>query len=126
MPPGNWKGKLARVVPKGLVLGMVDWTAAALRERGSLQKRAHDILSDHGFHLLKKHYYLPIPEKGDLDEAVWSRQSDLCGLALNTDLYLSLLDDVFPRYLEEFRRLFPLHAPADGKGFHLINGRFMA
>lgn len=87
---------------------------------------AHDILYNHGFHLLRKHYYLPIPEEEDLTGGFWDKTSDLAGVDMNAAFALDLMENVFPQYMEEFRSKFPIHATSDLRQFHLINGAYMA
>ncbi|MBN2562024.1 MAG: class I SAM-dependent methyltransferase [Phycisphaerae bacterium] len=88
---------------------------------------AHDVFYRHGFHLLRKHYYLPIPDKADLGDDFWEKTSDLPGLALNETRALDLLDKVLPPYLQEFRERFPLHeGGAQPDSFFLTNGTYMA
>jgi len=80
-----------------------------------------------GFHLLRRHYDSPIPEKADLDDAFWQRRSDLVRLEMNDRYALGLLQNVFPPYLYEFRESFPVHRLSpDQTQFYLINGSFMA
>jgi hypothetical protein len=87
---------------------------------------AHDIFYKHGFHLLRKSYYLPIPDKADLDCRAWDKRSELVGIEMNDGAALKLLGDVFPPYIDEFRASFPDHQAAGSRGLYLINGAFMA
>jgi hypothetical protein len=88
---------------------------------------AYSIFYKNGFHLLRKHYYLPIPEEDDLSNAFWERRSELVGLEMNDEFALGLLHNVFPLYLDEFRESFPTHkSSSDPAQFYLINGNFMA
>lgn len=85
------------------------------------------VFTECGFHFLKKHYYLPIPQEEDLDEAFWNEQSQLVGVDMNDSGALDFLRKIFPLYVEEFRASFPLHSTSDDPAqFHLINGTFMA
>lgn len=82
-----------------------------------------------GFLLIPQHFYQPIPEKTDLTEIFYNTMSDMVGVDLNENQVLSFLEQVFPPYFEEFRRLFPCHpeqGESDEPAFHLINGSFMA
>jgi predicted O-methyltransferase YrrM len=80
-----------------------------------------------GFHLLRRHYDQPIPEKAELDNAFWQRRSELVGLEMNDRYALDLLQNVFPLYLGEFGEAFPLHRSSpDQTQFYLINSSFMA
>jgi len=88
---------------------------------------AYRIFYKHGFHLLRKHYYLPIPDEADLSDTFWERRSALVGLEMNDEYALDLLQSVFPLYLDEFRESFPVHRPSrNDSNFYLINGNFMA
>ena len=87
---------------------------------------AYDIFYRHGFHLLKKHYYLPIPDEMDISGGFWEKTSELVGLDMNKNFALDLLENIFPLYMDEFRSKFPLHAGKDPHKFYLINGGYMA
>lgn len=87
---------------------------------------AHDIFYQQGFHLLRKHYYLPIPEEEDVMNGFWQKTSDLIGIDMNAPFALRLLQDVFPLYMSEFRLKFPLRATDNPLQFYLINGGYMA
>ena len=106
-------------------LAAVEVIAAGL-DRFVPANAAHDIFYRHGFHLLRKNYYLPLPDDGDLHEGFWEAQSQLVGLDMNDSGAIALLDNVFPPYFEEFRALFPDHQAPGYDGFYLINGSFMA
>jgi hypothetical protein len=99
---------------------------AAGLERYAPGNEAYDIFSRHGYHLLKKHYFLPIPDRAELGDDFWEGQSELVGIEMNEAGALALLRDVFPPYVAEFDRLFPLHPTDDPQQFYLINGNFMA
>jgi hypothetical protein len=87
----------------------------------------YSIFYRNGFHLLRKHYYLPIPQEADLNSKFWEKRSELVGLEMNDTYAIGLLDSVFPLYLDEFRSSFSIHkSPADPAQFYLINSSFMA
>jgi hypothetical protein len=116
-----------------LVLGAARFAAAGVN-RYNLDDDAHRVFDEGGFHLLRKHFYLPIPEPEDLGDAFWERRSEMVGVDMNDAGALALLADAFPGPTAEFRELFPLRAPGgDSSGggddptrFHLLNGSFMA
>ncbi|HVF56485.1 MAG TPA: class I SAM-dependent methyltransferase [Pyrinomonadaceae bacterium] len=87
---------------------------------------AYEIFSRQGFHLLRKHFYLPIPEEEDLRDGFWEKRSELVGVEMNDAGSLDLLQNVFPRYTAEFREHFPLRQTDKMEPFYLINGMFMA
>jgi hypothetical protein len=86
----------------------------------------HDVFYGHGFHLLRKHFYLPIPDDTDNLEDFWRRPSQLAGIDTNDNVALNLMNDILPPYLAEFRERFPINGPVDPAGFYLINGGYMA
>lgn len=100
--------------------------SAAMLKRVFHDNAAYESFYKHGFHLLRRHYYLPIPDREDLHEGFWQQRSELVGVDMNESGALDLLDTVFPPYVREFRELFPDHQMPGSKGFYLINGAFMA
>ena len=121
---GRIKSWVAGTLPRSLVLPLTKLSAFGI-QRHKLDDAAYKVFAESGFHLLKKHFYLPISEEDEVSRFCESR-SELVGVDMNDRSALALLESVFPLYMEEFRRSFPLH-PADGaKGFYLINGSFMA
>jgi hypothetical protein len=86
----------------------------------------HDVFYANGFHLLRKHFYLPIPDDLDQLDEFWTKQSELVGLDMGDDTALGLMEDILPPYLKEFRERFPVQQPAVFSGFWLINGGYMA
>jgi hypothetical protein len=87
---------------------------------------AYDKFARHGFHLLRKHYYLPIPDEADLQDPLVNMPSDLVGVDMNDARALEFLREVVNPYQAEFRASFPVHAIKGGSGFFLVNGGFMA
>jgi hypothetical protein len=86
----------------------------------------HDIFYRHGYHLLRKHFYIPIPDKEDLPADYWERHSDLVGIDMNDLCAVEHLNCIFPLYLDEFRAIFPNERTKDTRKFYLINGGYMA
>ena len=118
-------GKLARSLLRPCILAATELTARALSRLGTEQV-AYDIFAKHGFYLLRKHYYLPIPDESDVAGDFWDRYSDLVGLDLNDQGALGLLEHLFPRYIHEFRACFPTYQTNNPNQFYLINGSYMA
>jgi hypothetical protein len=77
-------------------------------------------------HLVRRHYYSPIPDRADLADSYWSLISDLPGVDVNESAALNLLDTAFPPYFDEFRSTFGLHQVPGSDDFYLVNGSFMA
>ena len=86
----------------------------------------HDIFYRHGMHLLRKHFYLPIPDDTDKLERFWNVPSEMVGVDINVPLALQVMEEICPRYLPEFRAKFPIDGPCEPPGFYLINGGYMA
>jgi hypothetical protein len=88
---------------------------------------ASAIFNKRGFYLLKKEYDIPIPDEEDLNDKFYEKYSELAGLDMNDQYVNEYLQNLFPRYLAEFRESFSLHSSSsDLASFHLINGSFMA
>ncbi len=120
--------RLVRSVLRWPMLALAEVTAAGL-EWFVRDNSAYAIFYRHGYHLLRQHYYLPIPDKAELDDAFWERQSALVGLEMNDSGALELLDNVVPGHAAEFRERFPLRPSRqahDSGEFYLLNGTFMA
>lgn len=75
-----------------------------------------------GYYLLRKHYYLPIPDETDL---AFTRETSMVGVAVDAPRALAFLDEVVQPYRREFAR-FPLEGHAAVQPYYLLNGRFMA
>ena len=87
---------------------------------------AYDIFSRHGYHLLRKHYYLPIPDETDLNDPLLKSSSELVGIDMQDENALQFIQEVYPKYQEEFQESFPNHGEAGEGKFFLVNGAFMA
>jgi len=100
----------------------VAWALSRWPSAGEDRARRH--FTRNGFHLLRRHYYLPIPDEEDLAPPFFDRLSEMPGVEMNEPAFLRLLEEIVPGYLEEFRDRVPLHDA--GSGFHLLNGTYMA
>jgi hypothetical protein len=116
-----------RAVPSSLDVVSTELLAEELASR--IEKMpghpVHDVFYRHGFHLLRKHFYLPIPDDGDRLDSFWKTPSTMVGIDTNDAHGLALLERLRP-FFEEFRRRFPVHGPTTPPGFYLINGGYMA
>jgi methyltransferase family protein len=86
------------------------------------QNEAHDLFYRYGYHLLRKHYYLPFPEDGD---ETYHQDSDLVGINIDTDIGFNLIENELKDYNQEFKA-FPIHAATKDSPFYVINGSYMA
>ena len=81
----------------------------ASRLEGMPGNPLHEVFYRRGFHLLRKHFYLPIPDDTDQLDCFWGKPSALPGLDMNDDVPLRMMKNVFPPFLDEFRERFPLY-----------------
>lgn len=86
----------------------------------------HDVFYRHGFHLLRKHFYLPLPDDTDQLDEFWSQPSAMVGIDPNEPMATEVMENICPKYLPEFRARFPIDGPLNPPGFYLINGGYMA
>jgi len=119
---GRLKSWMVENLPRSWVLPLTRLAAFGI-ERDGLDTEAHEIFFSHGFHLLRKHFYLPIPEREEIGTVP---VSDLVGIEMNDNGALELLQHVFPPYAAEFREQFPIHRQDGSNGFYLLNGSYMA
>jgi len=119
---GRFKSWMVENVPRSWVLPLTRLAAFGI-QRDSLDDAAHEIFFANGFHLLRKHYYLPIPNRAEIEKTA---VSDLVGVEMNDAYALKLLEHVYPPYATEFSSQFPLQRQGDSSGFYLLNGSYMA
>lgn len=128
--PSSVRRRVARPVVRALVRGLSEVTARSLARYSPDEAIGfdvpHRVFSRHGFNLLERNFFLPIPDEEDLDEAFWRRRSDLVGVDVNEPAALALLDDVLPRYAREFGQAVPVHQDDPASNVFLVNGSFMA
>lgn len=77
--------------------------------------------------LLRRSYYLPIPDAAEITEDFLQKGSEMVGVDVRAPSALAFMEGTLPAYLSEFRARFPLHPASERvEDFHLINGLFMA
>jgi predicted O-methyltransferase YrrM len=86
----------------------------------------HAIFDSAGHHLVRKHFYVPLPEIADIKPDDWTTPSKLAGVDMNEAVAHELLDAILPPFLAEFRASFPIQEVEGPTGFHLVNGSYMA
>jgi predicted O-methyltransferase YrrM len=96
------------------------------RAKQDPENKCHSAFYRHGYHLLAKHFYLPIPDDTDELDGFWDKPSDLAGVDMNEAAGIEIMETIVPRYLPEFRSMFPIEGPLEQPGFYLINGGYMA
>lgn len=95
--------------------------------RFQMEAEMESIAEENGMHLVVRHYYSPIPDAADFRPGHWDDQTSLEGIEINDESCIYRMENVFPRYLSEFRERYPIEKPtADFSGFHLVNGVYMA
>lgn len=96
------------------------------RARHDPASKCHAAFYRLGYHLLAKHFYLPIPDDTDELDNFWVESSALVGVDMNDTAGIEIMEKFAPRYLPEFRTMFPIEGPLKPPGFYLINGGYMA
>jgi hypothetical protein len=98
-----------------------------LIRRCDMRSEMKRIEAQSGKHVVIRHYYSPVPDPDDFGPGFWDESTAMQGVRIEDALCLHMLEDVFSKYLNEFRERYPIHKPdADFGGFHLINGVYMA
>ncbi len=89
-----------------------------------LMKMLFRLLQPLGIHIVRNHYYEPIPDTRKLEPRVWRNDSSLIGINMNETVQLKMLASVFPKFLSECE--FPTRPTPNPHEFHLGNNRFEA
>ena len=82
------------------------------------------LLQPLGIHIVRNHFYEPVPDTRKLGDETWTNPSDLAGLDMNESGQLEILDEVLPAFVGECD--FPTEPTGNSWGFHLANGFFEA
>jgi hypothetical protein len=78
---------------------------------------------DHGFHLTPNHYYSPLPDTRSFTKDLWTRESEMVGVDINTATQLDFLTRTFPIYRDEYNQF--SYEPTDREyEFYFNNGMF--
>ena len=83
-------------------------TRALVRRMFGFMERHFDI------HVTMNNYYSPIPSVKDLPDDLYDRHFSLKGVDLNEDGQLTLLNEIFPTYIDEF-------TPSPNGGLSLVD-----
>jgi len=68
-------------------------------------KKLFSLWQSLGFHIIRNHYYQPIPDTRTLRPELWERDSDLVGIDVNEEKQLELLSDFAGQYKTEYDSL---------------------
>lgn len=99
---------------------------AVLVDKACPRNSGYHAFSRRGLHLLRHHFYLPLPDAEDLSPDFLESRSELVGLDLSADRMWHLAENELRPYFDEFAD-FPEQKPGnDYPGFYLINGGYMA
>lgn len=80
------------------------------------------MLQAFGFHLVRNHYYGPVPDTRYLHDEIWEKGSELIGIKMNPQKQLEIADQVFPLYSDECQ--FTSRESAGLNGFCFGNNSF--
>lgn len=87
---------------------------------------AQFIFERHGWDLIRRHYYSPIPDPADLPDDYWSRLSEMPGVDMNDPACLDLMNAIVAPRMDEFRERFPTEQDQSRGPFFLLNSAYMA
>ncbi len=115
-------GKLE--TPTSINLDVDELESVAERLANQLDwNEAYPIFHKYGFHLLRRHFYLPIPE---LEDRQYLKRSTLPGITIDDSVAFELLDQAVAPYKEEFSQL-PVNSDSSNESkYYLLNSAFMA
>jgi len=87
-------------------------------------QRTFEFFQDFGIHVMRKHFYSPIPDTRVLKvkKDLWETEMELVGVDLNIEMQLDLLENVFPRFREECD--FPLNKTSTPYEYYITNKGF--
>ena len=83
-----------------------------------------DLWQEHGFHVSRNHFYEPIPDTRALPDALWEREAPLHGIDMNGAEQVRLLQEVFPRFADEYNGFAHAPAPEDPHRYYFDNPMF--
>ena len=86
-------------------------------------ERYFEFFEQHGVHVTPVHFYQPIPDTSELTPALWQTDSELPGVDMNESAQLKLLEQVFPRFRDEYDR-FPRSPTERPHEFYFDNPMF--
>ncbi len=104
------------------------WIKDAIRRsdmlRWMLLDRSHFLyFQQRGIHVVPNHFYQPIPDTSQLDDAFLARHDDWKGIALNETSMIQRLTRLIDRYKSEYES-FPLYPTTDPAQYYWDNGGF--
>jgi predicted O-methyltransferase YrrM len=106
------------IFPIKLLLHPIIFVVSKLVPKNEL----YDLFYRYGYHLLRKHYYLPIPEEGDEH---YIQPTQMIGIEIDVEKAFHLIEHDLKGYNEEFKQL-PIHAPDASSAYYVVNGNYMA
>lgn len=90
----------------------------------AITRRLFRICQAFGIHIIRRHYYSPIPDTRRLTDELFSRQSSFMGISIDDAQHLEMLDRFHAEYKIEYAGL-PRERQEAGAGkFYLNNGSF--
>lgn len=76
-----------------------------------------------GFHVTINHFYSPIPDTRLLQESIWTHESDLSGIDINTDAQLIILSTFSEKFKQEYDKI-PLNKTNESIHYYYNNNSF--
>lgn len=83
-----------------------------------------EFFQNFGIHVLKRHYYSPIPNTQVLKgkKYLLEKENDLLGIDMNDEMQIDLLENIFPKFRNEVN--FPLKKTSIPYEYYINNGNF--
>ncbi|MBU0507986.1 class I SAM-dependent methyltransferase [bacterium] len=86
-------------------------------------KRSFRFWQSLGIHVVRNHYYQPVPDTRYLKDELWNRPPDAAGIDLNEEKQRALLSRFRDAYYEEYKR-FPLEKTETAFEYYVHNARY--
>ena len=93
-----------------------DWLASQLPARLFTDSALFNLYECRGWHITPVDYYQPIPDSRELPAHLWSTRSPMCGVDMNEQVQMELLDKFHSAFRSEYDR-FPVSG-GDPQRFH--------
>lgn len=91
---------------------------AKLLKRFAFDPRYFNLWQKNGYHVLPVHFYSPIPDTSQINEAPFTRKSELIGIDFNEESQIKLLNNFQQKYKNEYEKFLKNKEAGSAKFFH--------
>lgn len=88
-------------------------------------KRFFRLWENKDYHVITNHFYEPIPDTRELNDSLWTKNSEMVGVNLNEEFQLNLLSQFTSRFKKEYE-YFPLNKTVIPYHYYVNNNFFFA